>query len=137
MRFCSRLEAALATAATRGHAIELMSEPRRRGLVGTLLSRSSELTQKEVEAVCHWLKQVIALAFGLVCGILPITGGSATLAFVLITLFVNPAAIRFMTRDDPNRFDIEAEIELLKEGVGPAIGTFLLTWIVMFTLIVK
>ena len=42
-----------------------------------------------------------------------------------------------MTRDDPNRFDIEAEIELLKEGVGPAIGTFLLTWIVMFTLIVK
>jgi len=115
----------------------LMSESRRRGLVGTLLSRSSELTQKEVEAVCHWLKQVIALAFGLVCGILPITGGSAILAFVLITFFVNRAAIRFMTRDDPNRFDIDAEIELLKEGVGPAIGTFLLTWIVMFTLIVK
>ena len=107
---------------------------RRRGLIGTWLARSAALSQGEIEAICHWVKQLIAFAYGLVCGVLPITGGGAIVSFFLITIFVTRSTIRFLSRGDPDRFDLEAHIELLKEGAMPAIGTFLLTWTLVFTL---
>ena len=102
------------------------------GFLAKLLSRGA-FSQQEMETACHWSKQVVAVAHGVACGLLPLTGMNAIFWFVVLTLVTSWLTYSLLLRADLELIGVEGQLELVKEGLPPAVATFFLTWILVFT----
>ena len=102
-----------------------------RSLLGKIASRATTYSSAEMDTACHWTKQAVALGVGVASGVMPLQGMQPMLTFLVLSLLCTYATYSLLLRANP---DGEAQIELLKEGMMPATALFLLTWIVLFTL---
>ena len=84
----------------------------------------------EYNDVVYWLRQIIGLLVGLVCGALPLTGaaGFATFAIAIV-------ALPYFFYTNYSRINIEdfGPTTMLSEGLSQSFGVFVLTWIIVYS----
>jgi hypothetical protein len=80
--------------------------------------------------VVHWLRQVIALLCGVVCGILPITGMMAITAFLFLNTYI--PYYYYTSYANVNVDDFGAQ-KLLMEGYQPSFALFMLAWVLVYS----
>lgn len=85
--------------------------------------------------MCYWVKQVIGLLCGVCFGVMPVVGATAITAFIGMAGIVTYIAFSRVLRADLDRLGPEGQWQLVQEGFMPALGTFLLTWTVGYTLL--
>ena len=83
---------------------------------------------------CYWVKQVVALAAGVAGGVLPLTG-FVTLITMMLAVLLSSYGVCVLLRTEFDALGVEKQMEILKEGLQSAIGTFLLSWIVVYTFV--
>lgn len=81
------------------------------------------------EAV-HWLRQLIALSCGLVCGLLPVTGVVAIVVFLFLNTYI--PYYYYTTYANVNVDDFGAQ-KLLMEGYQSSAALFMLVWVLVFS----
>ncbi|KAK0411556.1 hypothetical protein QR680_005713 [Steinernema hermaphroditum] len=83
--------------------------------------------------VVYWGKQILALAIGIVCGLLPAYGLPTILLYVGIsTLVAHYYVTQFQNMDEET---MGGFFEVAKEGFGSALATFLVSWIGIYSCI--
>jgi EMC6 len=99
----------------------------------------------ELKDVLFYGRQLLALVAGLLCGLLPLTGAAPLVAYVLLDvllvwLYINsflPVRLDTPDANDPT-FAIDPQsfspMELVSEGLMPALATMLLVWITAYNL---
>jgi hypothetical protein len=99
----------------------------------------------ELKDVLFYGRQLLALVFGLLFGLLPLTGAAPLVLYVVTDLaivwfYINsflPVRLDTPDANDPSlSVDPEAftPMELLSEGLMPAFSTMLLVWITAYNL---
>lgn len=78
----------------------------------------------------HWLRQLIALTCGVVCGVLPITGTVAIASFLFINIYI--PYLYYTNYANVNIDDFGAQ-KLLFEGFQPSAAIFMLTWVLVYS----
>jgi len=100
------------------------------------LSTNAKWTKTELGDVIHWLRQALAIACGLIWGLVPITGAIGILSYLLlsfITLFVYYS--KFLGLEDDEEFG--SRWDLIQEGYLTAFGLFLVSWIVTYNFMLE
>lgn len=92
------------------------------------------ISQEDLEAACHWVKQINGLACGVTFGLMPLTGYTAIITFVLSTLLLTWFTYAQLLRADLELLGVERQGELIKEGAPAAVAVFFLSWTVTYTL---
>jgi len=81
--------------------------------------------------IVYWFKHVVAVVFGLSCGILGITGATGILGFLFASNF---GAIHYYSGylgvDDE---EFGGKSKFINEGLMPSFSLFLLIWIYFYT----
>ena len=80
--------------------------------------------------VIHWMRQVIAVVCGLVCGLLPVTGVLAFGAFLFLNTYI--PYYYYTSYANVNVDDFGAQ-KLLMEGYQPSSALFMLIWILTYS----
>jgi hypothetical protein len=78
----------------------------------------------------HWLRQVIALVFGVICGLLPLTGTVAISAFLFLNTYI--PYFYYTSYANVNVDDFGAQ-KLLMEGYQPSAALFMLAWVLVYS----
>uniref|UniRef100_A0A0K0EQ46 Hexosyltransferase n=1 Tax=Strongyloides stercoralis TaxID=6248 RepID=A0A0K0EQ46_STRER len=110
-----------------------MEKPSIISSISKALKPNSEWYSKdEILDVVYWGKQILSIAIGIVWGLLPFTGIGSILAFAVASgvsshLYVT----RFQGYDED---DLGGFFEIAKEGLSTAFATFMITWIITYTL---
>lgn len=113
---------------------ELRAAPTDTGIayhVSRLLDRERDWERDEVLDVLHWMRQILGLSLGIVWGAIPLVGGLWLLLFVVGTSILVFAYYSLLLKLDAD--DYGGHPLLLGEGFMPSIGTFLLTWILLYS----
>ena len=97
------------------------------------LATRTPFTQTELESACYWVKQIIALACGIVSGSLGMMGMPAFVIYLAISTAGTFLTYALIMRAPLDVLGAEGQLELFKEGGMPAFGTFLLSWILVYT----
>jgi len=80
--------------------------------------------------VIYWLRQVLGLIIGLMCGLLPLKGILGLMCFAIINcalVYVYAALFQQVDEEEFGGFG-----EILKEGLMTSFATFLVTWVVLY-----
>uniref|UniRef100_A0A0N4ZQW9 Rab5-interacting protein n=1 Tax=Parastrongyloides trichosuri TaxID=131310 RepID=A0A0N4ZQW9_PARTI len=98
-----------------------------------LKPNSEWCSRDEILDVLYWGKQLLSIVIGMIWGVLPFTGITSIIAFTLASgvssyLYVT----RFQEYDDE---ELGGFFEIAREGISAAFATFMITWIVTYTLI--
>uniref|UniRef100_A0A7N0TD07 Rab5-interacting protein n=1 Tax=Kalanchoe fedtschenkoi TaxID=63787 RepID=A0A7N0TD07_KALFE len=80
----------------------------------------------------HWIRQVVALICGLVCGAIPLIGGIWILLFLAISSAIVYGYYALILKVDEEEFGGHGT--LLMEGLFASFTLFLLSWIVVYSL---
>lgn len=92
------------------------------------------LSTTEIEGACHWVKQFLAVAGGIVAGMLPVLGlvpMAAFFALVMGATYVTYTSL--LTNSQAELLGIEAVSEFFKQGFFESCALFVLVWILTFT----
>ena len=92
--------------------------------------RSKWIDKDEFLDVVYWLRQVLGLVIGLLCGLLPLKGILGLLSFVVINcvlVYVYAALFQQVDEDEYGGFG-----EILKEGLMTSFATFLVAWVLLY-----
>mmetsp|Transcript_71141 Transcript_71141/g.87269 ORF Transcript_71141/g.87269 Transcript_71141/m.87269 type:complete len:142 (-) Transcript_71141:94-519(-) len=95
------------------------------------INRDYNWEKDEISWIIYWFRQVISLIFGILWGILPIQGLTGILLYLATSFMVLEGYTRFLNVDE----QIFDKLQVLKEGFAPALGTFLLMWIMTYSLV--
>jgi len=99
-----------------------------RGLQGDETWHTDELT-----AVVHWMRQGVAVVFGVVWGIIPLQGLLGVVLFFLVNVSAVPMICSTMLSVDMDKMGTALSNELSKEGFMASIALFLVAWILTYT----
>ena len=81
----------------------------------------------------YWIRQGLSLILGTVWGVVPLTGIFAVLGYLaLISAVVYVYTVKV---EEVDMEDMGGVQEVLKDGLMTGFGMFMITWIIMFTLI--
>mmetsp|Transcript_29918 Transcript_29918/g.53557 ORF Transcript_29918/g.53557 Transcript_29918/m.53557 type:complete len:117 (-) Transcript_29918:78-428(-) len=78
----------------------------------------------------HWLRQILAIFFGILFGALPMKGAVPFFTFSGINLFAGFLFYRSFRIDEE---DFGGHAALVQEGMGPAASLFMVIWIVVYS----
>ena len=93
---------------------------------------AGKVKKQELFNAVYWIRQVFALVFGLIMGVLPVTGYLGNLGFAALcalTSWLYYAKYLGVDEEEYGRW------ELLAEGMNSAFGLFLLVWICTFSVL--
>jgi len=99
-------------------------------LLQKVISRSAPLDKTEALEALYWLKQIVGLIMGVVCGVVPFMGATGIALFLITAAALSHILAFFYLKVDENEVGLSAA---LTEGGMTALAMFLLTWIVTFT----
>lgn len=83
--------------------------------------------------VLHWLRQAFALFFGILFGLIPLTGILPIIAFVALSSGTMYAVYSLYLKLDAEDFGGDAA--LLQEGLFASMTLFLLAWTLVYSLV--
>mmetsp|Transcript_19969 Transcript_19969/g.56115 ORF Transcript_19969/g.56115 Transcript_19969/m.56115 type:complete len:95 (+) Transcript_19969:151-435(+) len=90
------------------------------------------LDKADAENAVYWGKQAVSLVLGIVWGIIPLEGGPAMIAYLLL---VHAAVFGYVKSKGIGEECFEnGYSDILKEGLMPALATFLVAWIFTYNL---
>ncbi|CAI7848412.1 unnamed protein product [Closterium sp. NIES-53] len=101
------------------------------GLLSSLLKPDVAEDQDAFKDVLYWMRQVLAVLFGVVWGITPITGGIGIIGFLVLSTAVMMGYYTLVVKVDAE--ELGGHGTLLQEGLLNSFGVFLLVWILLFT----
>ena len=81
---------------------------------------------EEVESVCYWVRQLIALVCGLACGMTSTQGVPGFVLFGSLHMILGAGVLRNSAA--ANDASAERRWALVQEGLTASVGTFLVTW---------
>uniref|UniRef100_A0A1D1Z1T1 Uncharacterized protein C20orf24 n=1 Tax=Anthurium amnicola TaxID=1678845 RepID=A0A1D1Z1T1_9ARAE len=82
--------------------------------------------------VLHWIRQVVGVVCGLVCGAVPFVGGVWILVFLLLSTSIIYGYYAYILKIDEEEFGGHGA--LLQEGLFASLTLFLLVWILVYSL---
>uniref|UniRef100_A0A0N5BIM4 Rab5-interacting protein n=1 Tax=Strongyloides papillosus TaxID=174720 RepID=A0A0N5BIM4_STREA len=94
--------------------------------------QSEWCSNDELLDVVYWGKQILSIFIGVIWGLLPLTGIMSIIGFAITSgissyLYVT----RFQGYDED---ELGGFFEIAKEGLSAAFATFMISWIVTYTL---
>ena len=96
----------------------------------SLLTENPEIEKSDLLELLHWVKQIIALAFGLLMGVLKFQGFYVIIGFVIVLSFSSMMYTwNIIKTEEFETFD------LVKESFMVSFMLFLLCWTLSFTFI--
>jgi len=81
---------------------------------------------EELESICYWIRQLIALVCGLACGVTSTQGAPAFVVFGSLHMILGAGVLRSSAA--ANGASTERRWALVQEGLTASVGTFLVTW---------
>ncbi|XP_064399258.1 GEL complex subunit OPTI-like [Halichondria panicea] len=101
--------------------------------VKALKSKQTWDDKEDFLNVVYWLKQILSIFVGLVCGIVPLQGFIGILAFLLVSGgLVYLYCVLYQGIDQE---EYGGAWELLKEGMMTAFAMFMVNWIITYTML--
>mmetsp|Transcript_34576 Transcript_34576/g.87450 ORF Transcript_34576/g.87450 Transcript_34576/m.87450 type:complete len:127 (-) Transcript_34576:1732-2112(-) len=101
-------------------------------VISKLLSPADATWKKdELMNVLFTLKIVVAIGFGCMCGLLPITGWPAFVGYIVTSMVFTLGFYQSYLQIDEEEFGGHGE--LLNEGQAMGLGAFALCWILLYT----
>ncbi|XVF46526.1 hypothetical protein PTKIN_Ptkin03bG0034100 [Pterospermum kingtungense] len=97
-----------------------------------LLDPEASWDKDQLGDVLHWIRQVVALFCGLLCGAIPVVGGIWIFIFLAISTGIIYGYYAMILKIDEEEFGGHAA--LLQEGLFASITLFLLAWILVYSL---
>eukprot|EP00761_Pharyngomonas_kirbyi_P001600 gb/GECH01001604.1/.p1 GENE.gb/GECH01001604.1/~~gb/GECH01001604.1/.p1 ORF type:complete len:122 (+),score=25.61 gb/GECH01001604.1/:1-366(+) len=98
------------------------------------LKPGSIFEKDEASDVAHWLRQIVSFMFGIIWGIIPMTGLFGFSSFIISSLGIMFLYVtQFIKLEGVN--DFEEQMPLVTDGMMPGIATFMLSWIITYTLV--
>ncbi|XP_073037640.1 uncharacterized protein [Primulina eburnea] len=97
-----------------------------------LLDPDASWDKDQLADVLHWIRQALALIFGLLCGAIPLVGGIWFLLFVALSTGIIYAYYAIVLKIDEEEFGGHGA--LLQEGLFASVSLFLLAWILVYSL---
>jgi len=93
-------------------------------------SPESDWTREEINEVLHWLKQAVSVLLGITCGLFSIQG-FAGFGVLLVGILLTGVYVQKLNARD----EVIDLMESYQEGTMPAVMSFVLFWVVMYTLV--
>ncbi|XP_012447661.1 uncharacterized protein LOC105770852 [Gossypium raimondii] len=97
-----------------------------------LLDPEASWDKDQLGDVLHWIRQVVALFFGLLWGAIPVVGGIWIFIFLAISTGIIYGYYAMILKIDEEEFGGHAA--LLQEGLFASMTLFLLAWILVYSL---
>ncbi|XP_011042715.1 PREDICTED: uncharacterized protein C20orf24 homolog [Populus euphratica] len=97
-----------------------------------LLDPEASWDKDQLGDVLHWIRQVVALACGMLWGTIPLVGGIWIGLFLLISSGIIYGYYAMILKIDEE--DFGGHSALLQEGLFASITLFLLSWILVYSL---
>ncbi|KAM7496529.1 hypothetical protein LguiA_020943 [Lonicera macranthoides] len=97
-----------------------------------LLDREASWDKDQLGDVLHWIRQVVAVVFGLICGSIPLVGGIWILLYLVISSLIIYGYYAMILEIDEE--DFGGHGALLQEGLFASITLFLLVWTLVYSL---
>ena len=97
-----------------------------------VLTKSPTLDRTETLEALYWLKQIIGLIMGVVCGVVPLLGSTGITLFFMTAAAMSHILAFFYLKVDESEVGLGAA---LTEGAFTAFAVFLLTWICAFNVV--
>ena len=98
------------------------------------MARQPFEAMEDLERAVHWNKQALALLTGVIFGVSGVMGFVGFISFVALAATSTWATYAIVYRVDREALGMEGQAELVKEGLMPAIATFILSWTFAFNL---
>eukprot|EP00884_Botryococcus_braunii_P012180 jgi/Botrbrau1/20963/Bobra.0135s0081.1 len=80
--------------------------------------------------VIYWIRQVVAIILGLICGSIPLTGWVGLAGAITINILVVLSWYRVQRIDEE---EYGGHVQLATEGLPPSISLFLIIWILTYS----
>jgi hypothetical protein len=99
-------------------------------------ARQRDVDWAKIDLLCvvYWLRQALAVVLGIVWGLIPLTGLPAMLLYGTVSSVVLWVYYtQFLRVDDEDEL-YGGRFALMSEGAFPAFATFLLSWILVYSL---
>jgi len=93
-------------------------------------SAESDWTREEINEVLHWLKQAVSVLLGITCGLFSIQG-FAGFGVLLVGILLTGVYVQKLNARD----EVIDLMESYQEGTMPAVMSFVLFWVVTYTLV--
>lgn len=97
-----------------------------------LLNPDASWDKDQLGDVLHWIRQVVAIACGLLWGSVPLVGGIWIVVFLLISSGIVYGYYAIILKVDEE--DFGGHGALLQEGLFASITLFLLAWTLVYSL---
>ncbi|XP_073291715.1 uncharacterized protein [Primulina huaijiensis] len=97
-----------------------------------LLDPDASWDKDQLADVLHWIRQALALIFGLIWGAIPLVGGIWFFLFVVLSTGIIYAYYAIVLKIDEE--DFGGHGALLQEGLFASVSLFLLAWILVYSL---
>eukprot|EP01066_Platyproteum_vivax_P010661 Platyproteum_vivax@DN4796_c0_g1_i1.p1 len=109
----------------------VQKEDKKLSLFVKALTPGIDWDKEELKTTLHWLKQATGLLLGIIWGIVPFTGPTPLIVGVLIVFLSSIAYTNWLQIDETT---MEKQ-EIIFEGAFPGILTFVLFWVLGYTII--
>lgn len=91
---------------------------------------ASSLEKDEVMDIVFWFRVFFGLSFGLVCGVLKLTGYPVLISYFVLLLSLTSVYLNRFIEIDEDDFNPQ---EMFMEGFANALGLFMLSWTLIYT----
>lgn len=98
-----------------------------------LRKKDSSWDRDQLGDVLHWLRQALALVFGVLFGLIPLTGLLPIIAFVALSSGAMYAVYSLYLKLDAE--DFGGDGTLLQEGLFASMTLFFLSWTLVYSLV--
>ncbi|ERN07917.1 hypothetical protein AMTRI_Chr08g162190 [Amborella trichopoda] len=100
--------------------------------MGKLLDPEASWDKDQLGDVLHWIRQVVALIFGLLWGAIPLVGAIWIVVFLVLSSGIIYGYYALVLKVDEEEFGGHGA--LLQEGLFASLTLFLLAWILVYSL---
>ncbi|KAL4558231.1 hypothetical protein LXL04_036429 [Taraxacum kok-saghyz] len=97
-----------------------------------LLDPEASWDKDQLGDVLHWIRQIVAVICGLLCGAVPLVGGIWIIVFLVISSGIIYGYYGVILKLDEEEFGGHGP--LLQEGLFASITLFLLAWTLVYSL---
>ena len=104
-------------------------------LMKALITNSAEWKKKNLSDAVYWLKIFLSTILGFICGFLKLTGSIGNILFGVIVLGVIHFLVTSFLKIDVENI-LGSTYGVVTEGLLPAYSIFVLTWSLIYTLLI-